>query len=207
MKIIQLKFQKCKLVYGSSSRRSKIIPFKKDQLKLYSSSFRSKNLYTAQVPEGAKLYHSKKIKLYRSSFRSKNPYTAQVPEGAKLYRSKRKNYTAQVADEKTCVRLKFQKEQNYTVQKGKIIQLKLQTKKPVYGSSSRRSKIIPFKKEKLYSSSFRSKNLYTAQVPEGAKFYRSKRKNDSAQVSEVKNSYTAQVPEGAHSTVQKGKII
>ena len=54
---------------------------------------------------------------------------------------KTEKYTAEVSEEKTCILLKFQKKQNYTVQKGKIA---------------------------VDSSSFRSTNLYeyTAQVPE-----------------------------------------
>ena len=117
---------------------------------LYSSSFKSTNLYTAQVPEGAKFY---KKRLYSSSSRSKNLYTAQVPEGAKLYRSKRKHCTARISEVKTCILYTAQVPEgakSYCWKK--IYSSSFRSKKLVYGSSSTRSKITRFK------------NYYTAQV-------------------------------------------
>ena len=150
---------------GSSSRRSSLIPIENE--KLYSSNFKSKTCILQ---------------------------TAQIPEGAHLYRSKTKNYTAQMSKVKPvyCKRLKFQKELTFT-DRSSFRSKNLYT---ANGSSSRRSSLIPFKKEKLYSTSL----LQTAQVPEGANLYQSKRKMYTAQVSEVKTCIlqTAQVPEGAH---------
>ena len=42
-------------------------------------------------------------------FQKKKLYTVQVLEEANSYHSKRKNYTAQVSEEKTCIQLNFQK--------------------------------------------------------------------------------------------------
>jgi len=143
-------------LYSSSSRSKNLytaqVPegaklYKKG---LYSSSFKSTNLYTAQVPEGAKFY---KKRLYSSSSRSKNLYTAQVPEGAKLYRSKRKHCTARISEVKTCILYTAQVPEgakSYCWKK--IYSSSFRSKKLVYGSSSTRSKITRFK------------NYYTAQV-------------------------------------------
>ena len=90
-------------------------------------------VFTAQVPEGANLYPSKRKNntAQVSEVKACILYTAQVPEAANFDHSKRKSYTAQVSEVKTCIlvyylRLKLQKELTYTVQKGKVIQLKFQ---------------------------------------------------------------------------------
>ena len=148
--------------------------------------FQKHKLLNGQTSRRSKVIPLKKANHTAQGLRFKSKtcilYTAQVPEGAHLYRSKTKNYTAQISNVKlvSCKRLKFQKE------------------------------LIPIKNEKLYSSSFRSKNLYTANGSSSRRISLIPIKNEKLYSSNYKRKtcilQTAQIPEGAY-TDQKRKII
>ena len=152
-------------------------------------------LFTAQVPGKSLLIPVKREKYTAqvSEVKTCILHTAQVPERVYWYRSKGKN-----------ILLKFQKEFTDTVQKGKVYCSSFRSKNlyTVYDSSSRKSLLIPFKREK-----------YTAQVPERVYWYRSKGKiycsssRKNLLIPFKREKYTPQVPERVYGYRSKGKNI